>query len=261
MLPKPVVIRLVLPVCTLLAGSMALGQGENPAPASPPADAQPSATAVQELAKFKELRQLYLEKNQEHARQLQEHYQKQLAALEKQYVAERNYSAAALVKAEREKSARDLGLAPDLPPAANDNPGRALLAEDGTVNMDGKAAETGGGVNWDKEKEALTGWASDKAWAKWHLPAGLQTGGYEVELTFACASGSGGTFFVREDFYLLRREARESGSWDSFHSEVFGTLRIRAGSQSLLISAATVKGGGLFYLKSVRLLPCRTANS
>ena len=107
----------------------------------------------------------------------------------------------------------------------------------------------------DAEKNALVGWDNEKASARWKLPAGIKTGGYEVELTYACANG-GGSFVVKDDTYSLKRQSNDSGSWMSFRPEVCGVLRVKSTSQQLHVSAASIVGEGLFYLRQVRLLPC-----
>jgi hypothetical protein len=208
---------------------------------------------------LQELKKTYHSMLKDAGRSLYDQYQKRLEQLEKEFAAQKDYAAAAKVRGEREAAARELGLMD----AASEGTATGAAAapagssdKDGSIVMDPQKAETGGGVAWDQEKGALAGWQSDKAWARWKLPAGLATCGYEVELTFACATGSGGQFVVREDFYSLKRTVADSGSWESFRTEVIGTLRIRAGSQTLQISATAVQGGGLFYLKSIRLVPC-----
>lgn len=210
-----------------------------------------------ELATFKELQAKYQSFLKENGKPLFDRYQFKLMELEKSAVQQRNYGLAAKIKAERETAGRELGISisdatsQPLPESAV-----AKLEADGSVTMNAPAASLGGGVVLDTEKEALTGWTNDKSFARWKLPTGLKSGGYEVELTYSCAGGGGGIFVVKEDIYSLKREAKDSGSWASFRPEICGTLRVKSGSQNLQISASVVTGEGLFFLKSVRLLPC-----
>ena len=220
--------------------------------------AAPGLLCADEMATFKELQAKYQTFLKENGKPLFDVYHKRLLEMEKAAAAQRNYALAAKIKAERESSGKDLGISLVEGDPNSGVDAVATLESDGTVTMEAPDANLGGGVVMDKEKEALTGWTSDKAFARWKLPIGLKTGGYEVELTYSCAGG-GGSFTVKEDTYSLKREAKDSGSWASFRPEVCGTLRVKSGSQHLQISASTVTGEGLFYLKSVRLLPC--ANS
>lgn len=206
---------------------------------------------------FKELKQGYLNMLKESGRSGYESYLKRLDALEKEYVKDKRFALAARVQRERDAASKEMGV---LDASVGSAPaGGVKLDESGALVMAGGDAEVGGGVSWDKQQEALTGWTSDRCWARWRLPQNLATGGYEVELTFACAGGSGGEVLVKEDFYTLKRPIEASGSWASFHSVVVGTLRVRSGSQTLQVSAAVTKGDGLFYLKSVRLLPAASS--
>jgi hypothetical protein len=212
-------------------------------------------TGEAELAKYQEMRKKYLEKIQSLGRPSHDAYQKKLAEFERSLVERRKYEMAAKVREERESLAIEMGLpvpsrAAELPPA-----GSSTLQEDGTVVMEGKDAAVEGGVTRDEAAGKLDGWKTAEAVARWLLPKGLKTGGYEVELTYACAGGNGGVLHLKEDFFALTRTIQESGSWESFRTEVIGTLRIREGSRQLQLAAQKVEGEKLFVLKTVRLLP------
>jgi hypothetical protein len=214
--------------------------------------ASQAGLSADELSTFQELKQKYHAILNDAGKPLYDAYQKKLIVREKAAVARRDYDLAAKLKDEREAAAVNDGQA-SLSPIAT-------LETDGSVTMTAPMASLGGGVNLDKEKSALTGWTSASAFARWRLPIGLKTGGYDVELTYSSAGG-GGSFVVKEDTYSLKREAKDSGSWASFRPEVCGTLHVKSSSQSLQISAATVAGEGLFYLQKVRLLPTSAAGS
>lgn len=211
--------------------------------------------SADELSMFRDLKQKYQTYLKEAGKPLHDSYQKRLLDKEKAAVARRDYGLAAKIKNERTVAAEEIGI---LLTDAGGIASLATLEEDGSVTMMAPDANVGGGVTLDQEKEALTGWNSASAFARWKLPVGVKTGGYDVELTYSCAGG-GGTFVVKEDTYSLKRATKDSGSWASFLPEVCGTLRVKSTSQNLQISATTVTGqGGLFYLKMVRLLPTTT---
>ena len=214
--------------------------------------------SADELSMFQELKQKYQAFLRDNGKPLYDTYQKKLLEKEKAAVARRDYALADKIKSEREFAAEELGIAlTDDAGIANLLP-LATLEADGSVTMTAPQANFGGGVTLDKGKDALTGWTKTSAFARWRLPVGLKTGGYEVELTYSSAGG-GGSFVVAEDTYSLKREAKDSGSWASFRPEICGTLRVKSTSQNLQISAALVAGDGLFYLQKVRLLPTAQA--
>jgi hypothetical protein len=208
-----------------------------------------------ELASFQELQTKYQTFLKETARPLYDGYARKLLEMERAAVTQRNYALAAKIKTERLNAGKELGISLTEMGGATLAASTGVLELDGSVTMSAPSATLGGSVTMDAEKAALTGWSSTQCFARWKLPTGLKTGGYEVELTYSCAAG-GGSFIVKEDQYSLKREAKDSGSWASFRPEICGTLRVKASSQNLQISAASVLGEGLFYLKMVRLLPC-----
>lgn len=109
------------------------------------------------------------------------------------------------------------------------------------------------GVTLDSAKKVLTGWKSPASRAVWTLP-GIPPGGYEVVLRYSSGAAEGGTVRVAEAFYTLTIPTRITlnGAEDHF----LGTLRIRDGSGTLSISAATVLKTNLMELAAVELLPC-----
>ena len=101
----------------------------------------------------------------------------------------------------------------------------------------------------------MSGLSSRGASASWMLPYGLKAGGYDVILELACAPGSGGQVSIKEDFHSLTRNVVPTRGWDDFTSQNLGTLRIKANSTGLNLSALTIEGDGLFLLRGVKLVP------
>ncbi len=203
-----------------------------------------------EAAVFQEFHGKYQAYLKEHVKPLAEGYQRKLTELEKGVAQKRDYALAAKIKAAREAALRELGLTPaaaaPVPPAT--------LAADGSVTLEAAQATLAGGVTLDVEKQVLMGWAAEAS-ARWQLPTGLKTGGYEVELTYAC-SGRSGAVVIKEGTYFVKRPVQDTGSWLSYQPTLCGTLRIKSTSQQLSITAAVAPSDGLFYLRQVRLLPC-----
>lgn len=215
----------------------------------------PRWACANDLATFQEMQAKYQSFLKEAGKPLFDNYQRKLLEIEKSAVAQRNYLLAAKVRGERKEAARLLGIAlPDEPNGAPPSDPTTPTEVGGTVTLEMSAAQLGGGVGLDQSLGVLTGWTSDKCFAQWKLPQGVKPGGYEVELTYACAEGSGGKFMVREDAYFLKREIKSTGGADSFLTEICGTLRLKS-CRTLLISATQSLGSGLFTLKHVRLLP------
>ena len=181
---------------------------------------------------------------------LREQYANSLLKLEKELADKGDYSGAAKARTERRAVQQGSGdsetTAPTVPAAVDGKQ---------PVVLEVAAAVLSGGVAYDAAQGILKGWSAAGAAARWLLPPGLKAGGYEVELTWSCAPDAGGDMIVKEDFYSLRRAVKPSTSWDSYQTEIIGTLRVLANSRLLELSAAAVKGAGLLQLKSIRLLP------
>lgn len=217
--------------------------------------AAPGWTSANELAAFEEMQAKYQFFLKEAGKPLFDNFQRKLLEIEKSAAAQRNYVLAAKVRGERKAAARILGVAlQDETNGATPAESTPQLGTNGTVTLEMSAAQLGGGVALEQSNGVLTGWTSDKSFARWKLPAGISPGGYEVELTYACAEGSGGKFVVREDAYFLKREIKTTGGADSFLTEICGTLRLKS-CRTLVISATQSIGRGLFTLKQVRLIP------
>jgi hypothetical protein len=218
----------------------------------------PWGWCADEEATFLEFQTKYQTFLKETTKPIGDAFQRRLIELEKAAVLKRQYALAAKIKAARASATREIGvvLTETTPVASSPQPtATATLEADGSVTMSAPQATMAGGVTLDAEKNALVGWTTEQSSARWKLPEGLRTGGYEVELTYSCGNG-GGSFVIKEDTYSLKRQVKDSGSWMSFRPEVCGVLRVKSSSQQVQISATALVGEGLFYLRQVRLLPC-----
>jgi hypothetical protein len=215
-----------------------------------------------EMDTFTEWQGKYQNFLKDNGRPLFESYQRRLVDMEKAAAGTRNYGLAARIKEERLAAAKEAGVSPTEATVGSEGKVLGTTATpppvEGILTFPPTSAEVGGGVSLNVETGALVGWTSESSYAKWSLPGGLKTGGYEVEITYSCKSADnagGGAFVVKEDVYHLRHEVRDTGSWDTFQSENCGTLRLKSTSKQFVLTAAVVKGAGLFQVKQVRLKP------
>lgn len=178
-------------------------------------------------------------------------YHSRLAPLEKQLAAQGKFSEAAKVQAERQAVAQKIGAAEIYTASRTAEIDRST----GILTLTPGMATMEGGVTLD-DSGALSGWTTDKARARWALPAGIRGGAYRVRLNLSCAGDGGGKVVFREGKYTLQRDVTPPSSADVFAEQDFSPLRVRGnGTVEFEISAQSVKGSGLFRLKSVLLLP------
>ena len=191
-------------------------------------------------------------------RGLREQYAQVLAKAEKELAAKRAYGAAAKVRAER----GSLGVAMGGGAGEGKKRPSADASAGSGVTLLAEQAEAVGGVVLSKRegdgKGILSGWVAPGSKVRWKLPAGMSGGGYEVELTFSGVEGSGGRIEVKEGYYWLGADVGAGSGWDELRTEVVGTLRVLADSPVLELSMAALKGGELFRLRSLRLIPVGT---
>jgi hypothetical protein len=210
----------------------------------------PAQGAV-EPPKLKELQSAYAGEIAAAAAPAAQKYREALLALERACTAQRDYTTAAAVRDERVKTEAKLTEWSKRAPTgvmARPYPG-------GPVTLNARDAAGSGGVVFNRDKDALEGWKSTGARAKWTLPFPLKAGGYEVVLEMACAPGSGGKVTIKEDFHTLTRTVVPTKGWSDFASQVLGSLRVKANATGLNLGAVTVEGDGLFLLRAVKLIP------
>ncbi len=179
-------------------------------------------------------------------------YLSRLDEFAQQSAGERNYSAAAIARKERqtmrlelERIDKEMLLLETREKSIQANllPERILLPIE-------KASLTG--VEWDAEKKCLTRWQRPGASAEWKLP-GLPPGGYEILLTYHCTPLEGGTLNLEESVFTL------TGEMDTTlrgpETKLIGTLKVTDGSGPLRLVARTVIKNNLMDLHSLELVP------
>jgi hypothetical protein len=209
------------------------------------------AQSGSEPAKLKELRKTYVSELAAAAAPTVQKYREALLVLERVCANQRDYTTAAAVRDERLKAEQKLTTWSKSAPTgvmARPYPG-------GPVTLNAKEAAGSSGVMFNKDKDALEGWKSPGASARWTLPFPLKAGGYEIVVEMACAPGSGGQVRIKEDFHTLTRTVTPTKGWTDFASQALGTLRVKANATGLDLGALTVEGDGLFLLRAVKLIP------
>jgi hypothetical protein len=178
-------------------------------------------------------------------------YGGELAALELEMLAARDYRGAVAVQHERLRlSQLVMAVDPTIPPGGSGAAGAD--APDGLV-LSPPGAALSGGVRLDASSGALVGWENPGAHAEWALPAGWPTGGYLVEVTYS-ATGKG-RVVLREDRFTLTREAEATAGPEPWVTRRFGTLRMTAGARTLRLEAAPGSPPPGFALKQLLIIP------
>lgn len=217
--------------------------------AASPAAASPGTEQLEQL------RATYRSKYLQLAAPALERYQADLLRMETTAVARRDYATAEAVRNERGRVAEMLAQSAALTPPSDPAPPEAPHERPG-IALSPAAATLGGGVALDTDDGTLTGWVKPGAYAEWTLPEGLETGGYEVEITYAAdAENPRGTLVIREPFYTLTRRPPGTGGADHFVTRNLGILRIKEGSPAIRIIAEEITEAPLFTLKELRLIP------
>ncbi len=181
-------------------------------------------------------------------------YHADLLQLETTAVAGRDYKTAEAIRHERHRVGKMLARGHrsdgDRPAATEGAGGRP----DEGIELPIDAATLGGGVTLDAG--VLTTWDEPGAYAEWPLPPDLETGGYEIELTYAAGGEDPrGTIVVREPFYKLTRRPVGTGGADRFETHNLGTLRIKADSPAIRLVVEEVVAAPVFALRQVRIIP------
>lgn len=205
-----------------------------PAPSAPPA--------------LEALREAHQQERATLAAPILQKYREELLALERSSVEQRDYLAAALARDERHRAEDAL---------VRLVPGLAAMPAGRAIPLSAEKAAASGGVTYEADQRALTGWDAVGAAARWRLPLSVPAGGYEVVAELACAPGSGGRVSIKEDFHSLSRAISPTGGWNDFQRQSLGVLRLRHEAASLALSVQEIQGGEVFRLRSLTLVPVR----
>jgi alpha-L-fucosidase len=102
-------------------------------------------------------------------------------------------------------------------------------------------------------KNALGFWTDPADHVVWKINA-PRAASFDVELTYACAGGSGGSEFeVRGGGGALRGKVHETGDWAAFVTVPLGLLAVPAGASEIVVAAAAKPAGAAGVMNLRRL--------
>jgi len=134
-------------------------------------------------------------------------------------------------------------------------------APDGTIALQARNAavhgrtaryESGGG------KDNIGYWTDAGDWVSWNFDV-TKPGTFDVQITFACARGSGGSEYdaVVGD-QRLSGTIKETGSWTNFITEKVGTMKLtKPGKYTLSVKPTKKPRSAVMNLKAITLRPAK----
>lgn len=130
-------------------------------------------------------------------------------------------------------------------------------AEDGSFALTAVQAQvTGNTARYEPEKDAIGFWTDPKDTVSWHVTVD-KPGKYAVDLTYACAKGSGGTpLEISVGDAVAKAKVKETGSWSDFTTESAGTVDVAGpGVLAVTVTPKSKPAEGVMNLRAVTLLP------
>ncbi len=117
------------------------------------------------------------------------------------------------------------------------------------------AAVHGQAARYQASPDSIGYWTDAKDWISWDI-APARAGAYDVEITYACAEGTGDSEYeVRAGSRQVTGKVRETGGWDRFVSERPGRLRLASGPQTFSLRPLAMPGYAVMNLQRIRLIP------
>lgn len=131
-------------------------------------------------------------------------------------------------------------------------------SENGEVDLPAKLAQVHGRTARYESgdgKDNIGYWTDANDWVSWDFI--LDKGGeFDVEITYACEKGSGGSeFLVQVADQTLQGKVEETGSWTQFVTKMLGTVSLKRGRYTLAVRPVTKPGGAVMNLQRIRLIP------
>ena len=152
------------------------------------------------------------------------------------------------VKAKRPAKAKEVK-----PTVQADDGTVALAAANAVVHGTTARYESGSG------KDNIGYWTRVEDWLSW--PFELKTAGkFTVEITYACAKGSGGSSFTLEvgENPKIAAKVKETGSWTKFTTEKIGAVELaKSGKYELSVRPTSKPGQAVMNLQAVTLKPVK----
>jgi alpha-L-fucosidase len=127
-----------------------------------------------------------------------------------------------------------------------------LKASDAVVRGTNAKYESGGG------KDNIGYWTNSDDYVTWRFKV-TKTETFDVAVTLACATGSGGSEYVLAvGGQELAGTVKDTGGWTSFVTEKLGTVKItKPGTYNLSVKPKSMPRGAVMNLKSVTLIPIK----
>ncbi|MDH4239629.1 MAG: alpha-L-fucosidase [Phycisphaerae bacterium] len=127
-----------------------------------------------------------------------------------------------------------------------------LKASDAVVRGTNARYESGGG------KDNIGYWTNPDDYVIWRFKVN-KTETFNVAVTLACATGSGGSEYVLAvGGQELAGTVKDTGDWTSFVTEKLGTVKItKPGTYNLSLKPKSMPRGAVMNLKSVTLVPIK----
>ena len=136
---------------------------------------------------------------------------------------------------------------------------RIRQRDDGTVRLPAMLAQVHGGTARYESgggKDNIGYWTDAKDRVEWEFLLS-RPGAYEVEITYACAEGSGGSRYrVAVGERTVTDTVAETGSWTAFVAKKLGALSLAGpGTATLSVTPESKPGLAVMNLKSIVLRP------
>ena len=137
-------------------------------------------------------------------------------------------------------------------------------ASDGSLELHAGLAEQAGPgrSTYDPRKRFLGSWTTKSRWLRWQLYV-AKAGRYQVEITLACAKGSGGSeYAVIVGGQKLTGKVEETGDWERFVTRPLGTIDLKqAGELEAALKPITKPAGAVMNLRAITLRPAGRQSS
>ena len=127
-----------------------------------------------------------------------------------------------------------------------------LHARDATVHGEKAKYESGGG------KDNIGFWTNAGDWVSWSADV-AKPGTFAVEITYAAATGSGGSeYVVAVGDQQVTGKIAATGSWTAFKAETLGKVKIeKVGKTVVSVTPKTKPGMAVMNLQSIVLKPAK----
>ncbi|HEV3115694.1 MAG TPA: hypothetical protein VGY58_01495, partial [Gemmataceae bacterium] len=138
------------------------------------------------------------------------------------------------------------------------NPELVKQLGDGTIRLLPSNCEVyGDKIVYERLYGNLGYWMNEDDHALWTVEL-TWPGKYAVWLDWACQNDTAGnTFLFQAGAERLTGRVKSTGTWDNYHQEKVGEIKLEAGRQQIVFRSAGKITGALIDLRSVKLVPIK----